>query len=72
MLVAARILQGCGGSMMVPVGRLTLVRTFERHELVRVLSFVSDPRPGRSAGGSARGDASSAILHWSLIFFVEL
>src|SRR3977135_3222728 len=27
-LVACRILQGCGGSMMVPVGRLTLVRTF--------------------------------------------
>ena len=43
MLVAARILQGCGGSMMVPVGRLTLVRTFERSELVRVLSFVSIP-----------------------------
>src|SRR5438309_9967471 len=41
LLVAARILQGCGGSMMVPVGRLTLVRTFERDELWRVLSFVS-------------------------------
>jgi MFS family permease len=27
-LVACRIMQGCGGAMMVPVGRLTLVRTF--------------------------------------------
>src|ERR1700678_4305141 len=29
-LVAFRILQGCGGAMMVPVGRLTLVRTFPK------------------------------------------
>src|ERR1700740_3068156 len=42
-LVACRILQGCGGSMMVPVGRLTLVRTFAKFELVRAMSFVSIP-----------------------------
>ena len=30
LLVASRILQGCGGAMMVPVGRLTLVRTFRQ------------------------------------------
>src|SRR5580704_12080742 len=30
MLVACRILQGCGGAMMVPVGRLVLVRTFAK------------------------------------------
>src|SRR5665213_647487 len=34
-LVACRILQGFGGAMMVPVGRLTLVRSFARSELVR-------------------------------------
>src|SRR5580700_4705925 len=39
-LVACRILQGCGGSMMVPVGRLTLVRTFAKSELLRTMSFV--------------------------------
>src|ERR1700723_3907472 len=38
-LVACRILQGCGGSMMVPVGRLVLVRTFAKSELVRAMSF---------------------------------
>src|ERR1700691_1259458 len=40
LLVACRILQGCGGAMMVPVGRLTLVRTFAKSDLVhpRVLS----------------------------------
>src|SRR5579863_7859602 len=43
LLVACRILQGCGGSMMVPVGRLTLVRTFAKSELIRAMSFVTIP-----------------------------
>jgi MFS family permease len=43
LLVACRILQGCGGAMMVPVGRLTLVRTFAKSELVRAMSFVAIP-----------------------------
>ena len=43
-LVACRILQGCGGSMMVPVGRLTLVRTFAKSELVRAMSSSPSPR----------------------------
>ena len=42
-LVACRILQGCGGAMMVPVGRLTLVRTFAKSELIRAMSFVAIP-----------------------------
>src|SRR6202451_3524147 len=43
LLVAWRILQGCGGAMMVPVGRLTLVRTFAKSELIRAMSFVAIP-----------------------------
>src|SRR6202522_3922705 len=42
-LVACRILQGCGGSRMVPVGRLTMVRTFAKSELIRAMSFVAIP-----------------------------
>ena len=42
-LVISRIIQGCGGAMMVPVGRLTLVRTFARSELIRAIAFVSIP-----------------------------
>ncbi|HEX7528170.1 MAG TPA: MFS transporter, partial [Thermoanaerobaculia bacterium] len=42
-LVACRILQGMGGALMVPVGRLAIVRTFERSELVRAMSFVAIP-----------------------------
>src|SRR6202041_3260432 len=43
LLVASRIVQGCGGAMMVPVGRLTLVRTFAKSELVRAISFFAIP-----------------------------
>ena len=54
MLVACRILQGCGGAMMVPVGRLTLVRTFPKFELVRAMSFVAIPGLGRPDAGPHR------------------
>ena len=53
LLVACRILQGCGGAMMVPVGRLTLVRTFAKSELLRAMSFVSIPA---LIGSDARAD----------------
>src|ERR1700683_1374781 len=43
LLVACRILQGCGGAMMLPVGRLTMVRTFAKSELIRAMSFVAIP-----------------------------
>ena len=43
MLVACRVLQGMGGAMMMPVGRMTLARTFGKAELVRAMSFVAIP-----------------------------
>ena len=43
MLVACRVLQGVGGAMMVPVGRMTLARTYAKADLVRVMSFVAVP-----------------------------
>ena len=39
MLVACRVLQGMGGAMMVPVGRMTMVRTFPKSELIQAMSF---------------------------------
>src|SRR5271166_3346146 len=71
LLVACRVLQGCGGALMVPVGRLTIVRTFTKSELVRAMSFVVvpaliGPLLGPLAGGLIVG------IHWRLIFFVNL
>ena len=37
------MIQGMGGAMMVPVGRLTLVRTFPKSDLIRIMSFVAIP-----------------------------
>src|SRR5258705_3232188 len=62
MLVAARILQGCGGSMMAPVGRLALGRTFEGHQPVRVLRFLSIPAPVGPLAGALAGGVSVAHL----------
>ena len=71
-LVACRILQGCGGSMMVPVGRLTIVRTFEKWELVRAMSFVAIPGLIGPMLGPIAGGLIVGYLHWRLIFFVNI
>ena len=71
-LVACRILQGCGGAMMVPVGRLTLVRTFPKFELVRAMSFVAIPGLVGPMLGPIAGGLIVAYLHWRAIFFLNL
>ncbi len=72
LLVACRILQGCGGAMMVPVGRLTLVRTFARSELIRTMSFVAIPALIAPMLGPLTGGLIVAYLHWRVIFFVNI
>jgi EmrB/QacA subfamily drug resistance transporter len=71
-LVACRILQGCGGAMMVPVGRLTLVRTFAKSELVRAMSFVAIPGLVGPMLGPIAGGLIVAYFHWRVIFFVNI
>jgi EmrB/QacA subfamily drug resistance transporter len=71
-LVACRILQGLGGAMMVPVGRLTLVRTFARSELIRAMSFVAIPGLIGPMLGPTAGGLIVAYFHWRVIFFVNL
>jgi len=72
LLVACRILQGCGGSMMVPVGRLTLVRTFAKADLLRTMSFVSIPALVASMLGPIAGGLIVGYLHWRFIFFINI
>jgi EmrB/QacA subfamily drug resistance transporter len=72
MLVACRILQGCGGAMMVPVGRLTLVRTFAKSELIRAMSFVAIPGLIGPMLGPVAGGLIVGYFHWRLIFFVNI
>ncbi len=72
LLVACRVIQGCGGAMMVPVGRLTLVRTFAKSELIRAMSFVAIPALVGPMLGPIAGGLIVAYLHWRFIFFVNL
>lgn len=71
-LVACRVLQGMGGAMMVPVGRLTMVRTFPKDQLVRAMSFVAIPSLIGPMLGPVAGGFIVHYLHWRAIFFVNL
>ena len=71
-LVAFRILQGFGGAMMVPVGRLTIVRTFAKSELVRAMSFVAIPGLIGPMLGPIAGGLIVGYFHWRVIFFVNI
>ena len=72
LLVACRVLQGCGGAMMVPVGRLTMVRTFAKSELIRAMSFVSIPGLIGPMLGPVAGGFIVGYFHWRVIFFINL
>lgn len=72
LLVAFRILQGCGGAMMVPVGRLTLVRAFAKSQLVRAMSFVAIPSLVGPMLGPVAGGVITSYFHWSVIFFLNV
>ena len=72
MLVACRILQGMGGAMMTPVGRLVMVRTFERTDLVRAMSFVAVPVLIAPMLGPLVGGLIVDYLHWRVIFLVNI
>jgi EmrB/QacA subfamily drug resistance transporter len=71
-LVAFRVLQGCGGAMMVPVGRLTLVRALPKSQLVRAMSFVAVPALIGPMLGPVAGGLITHYLHWSVIFFINV
>ncbi len=71
-LVASRILQGIGGAMMTPVGRLALVRTFLRSELLSAMNYVIIPALIGPLLGPFVGGLIVHWLHWRVIFFLNL
>jgi EmrB/QacA subfamily drug resistance transporter len=71
-LVACRVLQGMGGAMLVPVGRLTLVRAVPKAALVRAMSFVAIPALIGPMLGPVAGGFIVHYLPWRTIFFVNL
>jgi EmrB/QacA subfamily drug resistance transporter len=72
MLVASRVLQGAGGAMMMPVGRLTLARTYDKSDLVRVMSFVAIPSLVGPMVGPIAGGLIVTYFDWSGVFYVNV
>jgi EmrB/QacA subfamily drug resistance transporter len=72
LLVACRVLQGAGGAMMLPVGRLTMVRAFAKSELISAMSFVAIPGLIGPMLGPLLGGLIIGYFHWSVIFFVNI
>jgi len=72
MLVLARVVQGMGGAMMVPVGRLVLLKTVPRSELVRAMSYVSLPALLGPVTGPPLGGFIATYGSWRWIFFINI
>jgi EmrB/QacA subfamily drug resistance transporter len=72
MLVAARVLQGISAAMMMPVGRLVVIRTFAKSELLAALNFVVLPALIGPLLGPTVGGLIVHWLSWRDIFFVNV
>ncbi len=71
-LAAARIVQGCGGAMMVPVGRLILLRSVSKPELVRAMAYLTVPALLGPVLGPPVGGFITTYASWRWIFFLNL
>jgi EmrB/QacA subfamily drug resistance transporter len=71
-LVAARFVQGIGGAMMVPVGRLVLLRSVPKDRLVHALSWLTIPALLGPMLGPPVGGLITTYGHWQGIFLLNL
>jgi len=71
-LVAARVLQGLGGAMMVPVGRLLLLRTAAKNELVAAMAWLTMPALLGPVVGPPVGGFIVTWFNWRWTFFINV
>jgi len=72
MLVASRVLQGIGGAMMTPIGRLAMLRSFPRSEMLTAMNYVIIPALIGPLLGPFTGGLIVNWVSWRFIFFVNL
>ncbi len=70
--VIARIVQGMGGAMMTPVGRMVLVRTISKRDLVNAMAWVSVPALIGPMIGPPVGGFITTYATWHWIFLINL
>jgi len=70
--VIARILQGMGGAMMTPVGRIVLVRTISKRELVSAMAWVTTPALVGPVLGPPVGGFITTYASWHWIFIINI
>ncbi|MBV8474565.1 MAG: DHA2 family efflux MFS transporter permease subunit, partial [Hyphomicrobiales bacterium] len=71
-LIAARVFQGLGGAMMVPVGRLVLLRSTPKSEMVNALAYLTVPALIGPVVGPPLGGFITTYLHWRWIFWINV
>lgn len=72
MLVVMRVLQGVGGAMMVPVGRLAVLRYSEKTDLVRAIALLTWPALTAPVVAPALGGAIATYGSWRWIFLINI
>ncbi|CAN5144778.1 MFS transporter [soil metagenome] len=71
-LIFARAVQGLGGAMMVPVGRLIILRTVPKSELVSALALLTVPALIGPLIGPLIGGFITTFFHWRWIFWINI
>jgi EmrB/QacA subfamily drug resistance transporter len=71
-IVMARIVQGMGGAMMVPVGRLVILRTVPKAEMVGSLAWLTVPALIGPVVGPPLGGFITTYFHWRWIFWINI
>lgn len=71
-LVISRVIQGLGGSLMTPVGRLALIKTFEKNELVKAMNYAIIPALIGPILGPLVGGYLVDYLSWHWIFLINI
>lgn len=71
-LVFARVIQGIGGSLMTPVGKLALIKTFPKRELLKAMNFAIIPALIGPVLGPLVGGYMVDYLSWHWIFLINI
>jgi EmrB/QacA subfamily drug resistance transporter len=71
-LIAARVFQGLGGAMMVPVGRLVLLRSVAKSDLVSAMAYLTVPALIGPVAGPPLGGFITTYFHWRWIFWINV